>query len=205
MEIWKPIKNYETNYEISNYGNIRAKYREFIGNDGKIKRYPERILKPEVFHQGGTSYKRVSLSKNHKVTRFLVHRLVANAFIPNNSNKPFINHLDNNGLNNHVSNLEWCTHSENMLHAQSQGRLFQSQSKGGKKGGQTKNKQAMAKANALVNTYKDAWIVKGVSSIRRNKKICLDLECTLCKQIYTYTMEYFKNSIGYCCIKCKSR
>ena len=57
------------------------------------------------------------MSKDYVTERFQVHRLVAEAFIPNPENKPFINHIDNNGLNNHIENLEWCTHKENTKHS----------------------------------------------------------------------------------------
>jgi hypothetical protein len=63
----------------------------------------------------------VGLRKNSKVKRFLVHRLVAEAFIPNPENKPQINHIDGNPANNHVNNLEWVTSFENMRHAQNTG------------------------------------------------------------------------------------
>lgn len=204
MEIWKDIAGYENLYEISNYGNVRAKYREFIGKDGKLKKYHERMLKPDtsVLKRG---YVRVTLSKDYVVTRFQVHRLVAEAFIPNPDNKPFVNHIDNNGLNNHVSNLEWCTHSENMIHAQKQGRLFNSQSKGGQIGGQVGRQKAIIDGNSLIGVHKDKWLVLGLSPVRRDNKICLDLCCTGCGRTFTYTKEYFKNSIGSACPKCRKR
>lgn len=62
-------------------------------------------------------YSRIKLYLNGKKVNFLVHRLVAEAFIPNPDNKPYINHIDGNIYNNHVSNLEWCTQAENVQHA----------------------------------------------------------------------------------------
>lgn len=62
-------------------------------------------------------YIRVPLSSKNIPKHFSVHRLVAQCFIPNPENKPFINHIDGNPQNNHVSNLEWCTRSENIRHA----------------------------------------------------------------------------------------
>lgn len=204
METWKDIKGFEELYEVSNYGNVRAKYREFIGKDGKLKKYHERLLKPDtsVIKRG---YARVTLSKDGIVTRYQVHRLVAGAFIPNPENKPFINHIDNNGLNNHVDNLEWCSHSENMIHAQKQGRLFDSQSKGGKKGGKTLHTRAVDEINALVGIMKDKWKILGVSSKRRHNKICVDLECTGCNRIFSYTKDYVFNNIGTACPMCRKR
>lgn len=203
MEIWKPIANYEGYYEVSNYGNVRALYREFVGADGKVKKYHERILKPDISGRNNTSYARVTLSKNYKTKRFQVHQLVAQEFIPNPLNKPFINHIDNNGLNNNVTNLEWCTHSENMLHAQKQGRLFKAQSKGGTKGGAVNLQKALTKINALTGTQKDKWFVLGLSNTRRGNKLCLDLLCTGCNRTFIYTYDYFNNAIGTGCPKCR--
>lgn len=59
------------------------------------------------------------LSQNGKIKNILVHRLVAKAFIPNNENKPHVNHKDFDRSNNNVNNLEWCTTYENMKHANS--------------------------------------------------------------------------------------
>lgn len=72
-----------------------------------------------------TGYKRVCLFDENQNRKYLfVHRLVAFSFIPNEGNKPFINHIDNNPSNNCVNNLEWCTQSENIKHAFNQGRKF---------------------------------------------------------------------------------
>ena len=205
MEQWKDIEGYESNYEVSSCGRVRAKYREFYGKNGVLKKYSEKILKPDTMVRSLTSYERVSLSKDHKVKRFFVHQLVAKAFIPNNENKPFINHIDNNGLNNNVENLEWCTHSENMIHAQKQGRLFKSQANAGKKGGAIMLHKALTRASTYVNTTKDKWLVKGISSKRRDNKICLDLECTGCNRLFQYTLTYFEHAIGTACPKCRKR
>jgi hypothetical protein len=62
-------------------------------------------------------YLQVSLWKNNRGKNFYVHRLVAEAFIPNPNNLPMVNHKDGNKLNNHVSNLEWVVSSENAQHA----------------------------------------------------------------------------------------
>ena len=93
-EQWKTIQGYE-NYEVSSEGDIRNK-------KGKI-------LKPG---KNSCGYLYVVLYKNGKRKNFLVHRLVAIAFIPNPENKPTVNHIDENKENNDVSNLEWMTQAE---------------------------------------------------------------------------------------------
>lgn len=130
-EIYKDVKGYEGLYQVSNYGNVRALDRYNVDKNGKKKFYPGKQLKPDTVRKNHTSYYRVTLSKDGKIVRKQVHRLVAETFVENPENKECVNHVDNNGLNNHSINLEWCTHSENMLHAQKQGRLQASQSKAG--------------------------------------------------------------------------
>jgi hypothetical protein len=106
MEIWKDIPRYEGYYQVSNLGRVKS-----------LKRYQspyETILK-QPYNDGG--YHIVSVWIKSKGEIFRVHRLIAQAFIPNPHNKPHINHKDGDKTNNHIDNLEWCTHLENMRHA----------------------------------------------------------------------------------------
>lgn len=93
-EIWCPIKGYEGIYEVSDQGRVRS-----------LKFGKERILKPGRNPKG---YILVHLYKNREKKWYLVHRLVALAFIPNPDNLPQVNHKDENPSNNKVENLEWC-------------------------------------------------------------------------------------------------
>lgn len=102
-EIWKDIKNYEGLYQVSNLGNVKS-----------LHRY-EKLLKPYINEHNGYVY--VILYKNKKNKCCRVHRLVAQTFISNYENKPYVNHIDGNKQNNCVSNLEWCTAKENTQHA----------------------------------------------------------------------------------------
>jgi len=113
-EEWKPIKDYESLYEISNYGNIKSKDR--IVN---AKHNSKRIVKGRnmSFFINKSGYLEATLCKNSKKKLHRVNRLVAETFIPNSENKPCVNHKDGNKLNNNVNNLEWCTYSENLIHA----------------------------------------------------------------------------------------
>ena len=111
QEIWKDIKGYEGKYQVSNYGNVRSL---MYHNAKGIKRIS--LLKPATDNRG---YFRCALSKNNILKTYKVHRLVAQAFIPNPNNYPQINHLDGNKKNNNTENLEWCTNSANQIHAYS--------------------------------------------------------------------------------------
>lgn len=107
-EIWKTAvvngEKYE-NYQVSNYGRVMSLNYRGTGRS--------EVLIPGEDKYG---YLRVVLYKNGKTKTFKVHRLVAEAFIPNLLNLPQVNHRDENKLNNHVENLEWCDHKENCNH-----------------------------------------------------------------------------------------
>lgn len=113
-EIWKDIAGYEGFYKVSNNGNVKSCERivnHGLGNaDRTIK---SRIIKPYNDNHG---YHMVSLSKDGKVKKHKVHRLVAEAFISNPENKPTVNHLNEIRNDNRASNLEWATYKENNDH-----------------------------------------------------------------------------------------
>lgn len=104
IEKWKQVPNFEGYYEINEKGDVRSLH----------KRHYKKLIAKSIDKEG---YHNVKLSKNGKQSTILLHRLVAETFIPKIDGKSEINHIDANKLNNQVSNLEWCTHSENIRHA----------------------------------------------------------------------------------------
>lgn len=105
MEIWKDIEGYEGLYQVSNYGRVKS-----------LNKRKGRILKPAK-DKGG--YLRVALHKQGTQKHYKIHRLVAQAFIPNPQNLPQVNHKDENPTNNTVQNLEWCDCQYNIDYSQS--------------------------------------------------------------------------------------
>ena len=107
MEEWKSIPGYEGLYEVSSYGRVRS-----------LDRYDRRncFRKGRILKQNndGRGYMSIELCLNSKIKRYLVHRLVAQAFIPNPDNLPEVNHKDENPENNSVTNIEWCNRSYNI-------------------------------------------------------------------------------------------
>lgn len=111
-ELWKDIKDYEGLYQVSNLGRVK---RVATG----------RILKPLKHTKG---YLNIGLYKNHTASKKLIHRLVAQAFIPNPENKAEINHIDEDKTNNISSNLEWSTRKENVNYGTHNERMSKTQS-----------------------------------------------------------------------------
>lgn len=102
-EKWKDIEEYEGLYQVSNLGRVKS-----LGNG--VTHKEERILKQRKDNGG---YLKVHLCCEGKHKHHSVHRLVAQAFIPNPDNLPQVNHKDENKQNNCVDNLEWCTSEYN--------------------------------------------------------------------------------------------
>lgn len=128
QEEWCEIKDFEGLYSVSNLGRIKSLDRCIL-NNGNIQHKKERILKP---HKQKGGHLLVVLCKNGKVYPRLVHRLVAIAFLPNEENKPIVDHKDTDPANNRVDNLKWVTQKENCLNPIT--RIHNSESKKGHKG-----------------------------------------------------------------------
>ena len=104
MKKWTPIKGYESLYEINELGIIRSCHKRNFQN----------VITVRIDRAG---YLTTRLSKSGNVVTKLVHRLIAENFIPNPDNKNFVNHKNGNKVDIRIENLEWVTHSENVLHA----------------------------------------------------------------------------------------
>ena len=117
-EIWKDIEGYEGLYQVSNYGRVRSLDRYVKQNHNTKQLKKGKLIQPIKDCKG---YLRLKLCKENTSKRVKIHRLVAQAFIPNPENKPQVNHIDGNKTNNRIQNLEWCTNSENQIHAYKMG------------------------------------------------------------------------------------
>lgn len=112
-EIWKDIQGYEGEYQISNMGRV------YSIKSGRIMKLVD----------DGRGYKQVNLCKDGKSYNKKIHRLVAQAFIPNTNNLLQVNHLDENKENNRVDNLEWVTAEQNINYGTRSERMAESRKK----------------------------------------------------------------------------
>lgn len=119
-EHWKDIQEYEGLYQVSNKGRVKSLNYNHTGK--------EKIMKPKTIRKTGYLY--IALHKHGKQEYTSVHRLVAEAFIPNPNNLPQVNHKDENKTNNRVDNLEWCTAKYNLEYNNGQKRRACSRTNG---------------------------------------------------------------------------
>ena len=113
-EIWKDVVGFENLYQVSNFGRIKRNKHFIECKNGNKRFFKEKIL---FYKKNKKGYIRVHLRSNLNNSMYAVHRIVAEAFIPNPDRKETVNHKDFNKENNYVENLEWMTISENIKHA----------------------------------------------------------------------------------------
>lgn len=168
MEIWKDVVGYEGIYKVSSLGRIKrvGKYR-----NQTAEWESERVLKPA---QKPNGYKFCQLSKNNETKAKHIHRLVAEAFIPNPDNKPTVNHKNGNKEDNRVENLEWATYTENNLHSMY---IIHGYKKGDRKNGSGSKRVIQIDMNGEViaefPSYREAQRqtgIKGIDVVCRGEK-----------------------------------
>lgn len=191
-EIWKDVKGYEGLYVVSNLGRVKRV------RSGRIR--TQKIAK--------NGYCQVNLSKNNQVKFYLVHRLVANAFIPNPNNLPQVNHKDENKTNNYIENLEWCTQSYNNLLGTGTERQNYSRHKNDPQGLSWERALKIRDKNNNVNSSKRVYqydkkgnliaIFKSISEASRKLGISAGHICNCCKGIRNIANGYkfyYKNNL----------
>lgn len=188
-EIWKDIKDFEGLYQVSSCGRVKS-LRDNKGN------YREKLLKL-ILCKG---YLYVNLLKDGKQKSYKVHRLVAEAFIPNTLNKPTVNHKDEIKTNNCVENLEWMTIRENCCYGTRNERMAQSK-KGIHRSEETKLKLSLSHKGLV------AWN-KGKFNSTNNKEIIqYDLQGNFIKE-FPSTMQ-IQRELGFdnssICKVCKGK
>lgn len=112
--MWKDIPNFEGQYQVSDNGLVRSVERHITDSKNHFYTIKSRILRPNKTKNG---YLIVHLCKNGKRHALYIHKLVAEAFIPNPNNHPIVNHKNGDKTRCDISNLEWSTYSENNQHA----------------------------------------------------------------------------------------
>lgn len=170
IEEWRDVPGFKSHYQVSNYGRVYSTPRNNRGRKigGYLLAQSERFGKP---------YKWVSLSKGGKPIRYLVHRLVAMAFLPNPNNLPVVNHKDENPQNNQVDNLEWCTQKSNCNYGTRIERI----------------KTNMPQNKAIYQTTMSGEIVAEFPTIQeaaRQTGVCAGHICDVCKGNREYANGY---------------
>lgn len=176
-ETWKDIKDYEGLYQVSNLDNVRSLERVVTHKTTGSRTIREKILK---LNNDNNGYFYVSLSKDGKKKNFKIHRLVAEAFIPNPENLPQVNHIDENKSNNKITNLEWSTSLSNLNHS----RVIE-------KGNLARKRRIIQKSfdGNIIETYSS--ITEAVKALGLNNHSLISM-CCLGKRrsAYNYFWEY---------------
>lgn len=112
-EVWKDAPGLAGRYMVSSFGRVKRVAHNQINASGVEKSHSERVMQ----RKKSDDYPRLIIRESGKAKAYLVHRLVAEAFVENPNGYECVNHIDGDKSNPHPENLEWCTHQQNMRHA----------------------------------------------------------------------------------------
>ena len=171
-EDWRDVVGYEGRYAVSNLGRIVSFSAPYLCGDRVCFRKPQ-LIKPRK----SSVYLSVVLSDGEKHRKqFLIHRLVANSFIQNPDNLPYINHKDENPENNNSENLEWCTQSYNCNYGRHNERMAT-----------TIHQTAYQRRKVIQLTIENAFVAKYVSIVEASKHtgVCQGSISQCCRGLYS--------------------
>ncbi len=158
---FRPVAGFEGLYEISNTGIVKS-CRRIVPRGHGYREIKESLI---AIKDDSHGYLIVNLWKNNKLYHRKVHRLVAEAFIPNPNNYSDVNHIDENKYNNNASNLEWISHINNINYGTRNKRANISKSK--------KVGQFDKISNELITTYINAYVAEEKTGIcETNISLC---------------------------------
>lgn len=174
-EEWRDIIGWEGYYIASSFGRVASLYRRPLRKNGTSYSVQPRIMKPNISKHNGILYCYVCFRKNCEAFTVAIHRLVAQAFIPNPNNYSDVDHLDRNGTNNKIDNLRWCTRSMNMHNELT--RVVHQKAMRGRRLPTLHKPIAMLKGNEVVKTYEclsdaanDGYSVSAIINVCKGKK-----------------------------------
>lgn len=163
QEEWRDIKGFEGLYQVSNMGRVKSLCRTVRANTCGTRVLSEKILQE---CKNASGYMLVVLCKNGKHFSMMVHRLVAETFIPNLQNYVEVNHKDENKLNNNANNLEWCNRVYNANYGTGVERCARKK---------WKAVEMVDENNCMVKVFQSAKEAEKITSISRKNisQVCL--------------------------------
>jgi hypothetical protein len=178
IELWKPIKEYEDHYEVSNLGNVRTKAHAVSCRGSKTRIVGSMIRKLCTNRNG---YATITLSKNNVWFTATVHQLVAQAFLPEFIKGTELNHQDGDKTNNRATNLEVSNSSHNQLHAVSTG---------------LKRKQGVSRFRNVIYVSNPRAVSRWAASIRHNGKSSYGWKTFMTEEEAARHVDFLLDSIG---------